>query len=336
MTPFLWTASGIALGVAVLHLALGVRRPFERTYLSFACIMGSAAVFLYVRAELYSATTLAAVVDAQRRLMSVINVSFACMFVFVPAYTRVRIPGIAQLAYWAVLCALFVVNLRAPYSIWFSSEPQLVRSTFRGEPYTAVIAPPMGLAQYAYVGFALLSLIVGLAFSVKMFRRGDRQRALTSVIAVVVVLGFAIADVVRDSVGGAWPNVVEFGIVSWGLIMSVQLAYDFRTQRRALGVAISTVEAQSKRLTRILDALHALEQNMHIPLDTLESGVAGLARGSATEDQQLRRIERTVTRLREFARSMPGIRDQRTRRDVKTVTATTTRTGKPPKPEELR
>ena len=144
-----------------------------------------------------------------------------------------------------MLLGVSLVNLRAPYSIWFSSEPRLVRSTFRGEPYTAVVAPPMGLVQHAYLGFLMATVIVALVFSMKMFRCGDRQRAVTFTFSLVVVLGFSIADAVRDSIGGAWPNVVEFGIVSWGLIMSVQLAYDFRTQRRALGAVSSGRQERS-------------------------------------------------------------------------------------------
>ena len=60
-----------------------------------------------------------------------------------------------------------------------------------------------------------------------------------------------------------------------------------------------------------LDALHALENNMRIPLDALEAGVAKLARGSEAEDVQLRRLERAITRLRELERSIP---DTSTRR----------------------
>lgn len=63
----------------------------------------------------------------------------------------------------------------------------------------------------------------------------------------------------------------------------------------------------------ITEALHALEQNMHVPLEVLESGVAGLAHGTQIEDLQLRRVERTVARLREFARSMPDLSRQRSR-----------------------
>jgi len=316
MTPFLWTGFGIALGVAVLHLALGARRPFERTYLSFAGIMTAVAVFQYLRAGFYVVTTVDDAVAIQRQLMTTIHVSFAFAFVFVPAYTRVRIPRLALVAYWVALLTVSLVNLRAPYSIWFSSAPHLVPSTFRGESYTAVVAPPMGIVQYAYLGFLSASVLAAFVFTVKMYRRGDKQRALTFAIALVVVMAFASVDAVRDSIGGAWPNVVAFGIVSWGLIMSVQLAYDFRTQRRALGAAIITVEGQSKRLSEIVDALRTLEQNMHIPLGTLESGVAGLARSSRTEDHELRRIERSVARLRELAGTMPDLRTRRRLRSL--------------------
>jgi hypothetical protein len=46
---------------------------------------------------------------------------------------------------------------------------------------------------------------------------------------------------------------------------------------------------------------------MHVPLYTLETGVVDLARTGAPDDAQLRLLERAVTRLREFASSMPDL-----------------------------
>jgi hypothetical protein len=307
MTSVLWTAIGMSLGAVVLHVALGLRRPISRTYLSFACVMSAVVVFLYLQWTLYGATTVEVAVDAKRHQVTVMELSLAAMFVFVPAYTRIRVPRPMVVVYWSVLAVLFVANFLTPDGLWFSGAPQLVPSTFRGESYTNVIAPPMGAPQLAFASFAISCVFVGLGFAVAMFRRGDRQRAVTFAIALVVVLGHAIVDLIRDNVGGSWPYVVEFGVVTFGLIMSVQLAHDFRAQTRSLGQAIAQVEKQARLLGRMLDALHILEQNMDVPLYTLETGVVDLARTTTTEDAQLRRLERAVTRLRAFSRAMPDI-----------------------------
>jgi hypothetical protein len=306
MTPVLWTAIGLSIGAIVLHSALGLRRPLERTYLSFALIMGCVAVFLYLQWQLYRAITSDAVVETKRLQVSVVNVFLGSLFVFVPAYTKVRIPRRVMIALWATLGVMFAANLFARYGVWYAGEPELAPSTFRGEPYTTVIAQPMGALQLAYSGFFTAFLILSLGCAVKVFRRGERRRGLTFGIAVALVLAHGLLDVVRDNVGGAWPYVAEYGVVTWGLIMSVQLALDFRAQTQSLANAIAHVEAQSHRLTAMLDALHRLELDIQAPLDTLERGVMTL--GDGAQDDELRRVERSIVRLRELASSMPDIK----------------------------
>jgi hypothetical protein len=307
MTAVLWTAIGMSVGAVVLHTALGIRRPIDRTHLSFACIMAAVAAFLYLQWELYAATTVRDAVNIKHRQVTILNLSLAGMFVFLPAYTRVHVPRPMMATYWTILVALFLANFYAPYGLWFSGEPQLVSSRFLGEPYTTVIAPPMGLPQLAFASFVISSIVVALGFAAAMFYRGDRQRAVTFAIALVLVLGHGLTDVVRDNVGGSWPYIAEFGVVTWGLIMSVQLAHEFRKQTRTLATAIAQVEDQATRLNAMLDALDALEQNMSVPLGRLETGIPGLARDTAADESQLRRLERAVTRLREFARTMPDL-----------------------------
>lgn len=308
MTPVLWSAIGMAIGAVVLHTALGLQRPFDRTYLSFACLMMLVAVFLYLQWQLYRATSSAVAVDLKQNQVTVVNLFIGCMFVFVPAYSRVRLPRVVTAALWCGLAIVFVANLWLPYGLWFSGQPMLVPSTFRGEPYTTVITPPMGASQLAYAFFVTGYMIVALVCTAKMYRRGERERAATFAFALTLVVTFAALDVIRDNVGGSWPYMVEYGVVSWALIVSVQLARDFRENTQALGEAIVYVDTQARQLTAMLESLGELEHNMHRPLDTLESGVVELARETTSVDPQLRRVERAVTRLKDLARSMPEIR----------------------------
>lgn len=305
MTALLWTAIGMTVGAAILHATLGLCRPFERTYLSFACIMALLALFLFFQWEFYRATTSAAAVMATRRQVTVVVGFLACMLVFVPSYTKVRIPRPLMAVFWALLAVLFIANLLAPYGLWYSALPELVRSQFRGEPYNTVIARPMGAPQYAFTLYFTSLLVVSMVCAVKVYRRGERQRGLTFAVALGVILVHSLVDVVRDSIGASWPYVAEFGVVTWALIMSVQLARDFRTQAQTLGHAIMHVEAQAARLESILSSLRALEQNMDAPLHTLEAGLATLSATTASDDGQLPRMRRAVTRLRDVANSMP-------------------------------
>lgn len=304
MTVLLWAAIGITIGAAVLHATLGMRRPVDRAHLAFACMMAFLAVHYYFGLDLYRASTVDVAVEAVRRQVLAVLGCHACLLLFVPAYTRVRIGRLLMTGYWGGLAILLAVNLWAPYGLWFSSQPELVRSTLRGEPYHSIVAPPMSLVQHAYALYFASFLIVALACARSVFRRGERRRGATFGVAVALILVSNGVDFVRDSVGGSWPYVAELGFVAWALIMSVQLARDFRAEAESLGNAIVAVEAQAKRLRSMLDALHALEQNMVAPIEKLETGVAALT--AATREGELpHRLRRAVTRLREVARSMP-------------------------------
>lgn len=307
MTSLLWAAFGMTIGAALLHGALGLRSPLDRTYLSFACLMAALAAFLVLESDLYRATDVEAAVEAVRRRVVAALLANACFFVFLPSYTRAHLPRWLMPAYWLALLALFVVNLLAPYGLWFSARPELHLELFRGEIYSSVIAPPMALPQIAYVVFFVSQPVVAFACAFSMFRRGERQRALTFGAAVLVVGVHMVADFVRDAVGGSWPYLAEYGFVTWGLIMSVQLALDYRSQADRLSGAIAHVEAQSERLTSILHALRSLERNMDAPLETLQAGVSGLPCQTTLEQDQLERLIRAVGRLREFSESMPDL-----------------------------
>lgn len=308
MTAILWSAIGMAIGAVVLHTALGLQRPLDRTYLSFACLMVLVVVFLFFQWELYRTSSSVVAVHLKQHQVTVVNVFIGCMFVFVPAYSKVQLPRLLNAVLWGALAVVFVANALLPYGLWFSGEPTLIPSTFRGEPYTVVIAPPMGVPQLAYAFFVTSYMIVALLCAGKMYRRGQRQRAVTFAVALTLVIVYAVIDIIRDNVGGTWPYVVEYGIVSWALIISVQLARDFRGNTQTLARAIEHVEAQARHLTAMLESLRALEHDMKRPLQTLESGVVVLAEATTAVDPQLRRVERSVTRLKELARSMPEIR----------------------------
>lgn len=296
MTALVWIAFGMAFGSAVLYGTLALRRPVDRTYLSFACAMAAVTAFLYFEHELYSASTVHEAIEAVRRREVMAHAVIATLLVFLPAYTQTRIPRRVAAAYWLALAALFVANLLSPYSIWFAVEPALVRTSFLGAEYSSLVAPPFSVLQYAYTFYQLSLFVLAVALAVPQVRRGERQRGIALLISAVVLLAHDAIDIVRNLVGGTWPLVVELGFASWGLIMTVQLALDFRAQTFRLANAISHADAQATRLTAILDAMAALERDIHAPLDTLQTGLDSFA-----QDVELARLRRAVMRLRELA-----------------------------------
>lgn len=304
MIGLVWTACGMAISSAVLHGVLGLRRPIHLTYLALACMMAWIAVFLALQAEFYRATTSEAVVEIERLQVISAHGLIGCFLVFVPSYTGVRLPRWLMAAYGCGLVALAVTNLVAPYGLWFSAEPELVRQKLWGEHYTAFVPPPMRLPQYAYALYYFSLMGVAFVCAMKMFRRGQRRRGAVFAFALGVVFALAIVDLVRESIGASWPHVAAYGIVTFGLIMSIMLARDFRIQADVLTAAIARVEEQAQRQETILAALRALQDDLHVPADILEAGMAALTTASPTEQVRLRRLLRAVLRLRELGSSV--------------------------------
>lgn len=310
MTPLLWAAFGMTIGAAVLHVALGLARPLDRAYLSFAGIMALLAAYIYFEWELYHATTSEQAVESMRREVIAAHGFLAGILVFVPAYTRTQIPRWLMAAYWGGLALLFVANLVAPYGVWFSAEPELVPSTFRGEPYSVVVAPPLTGLQYVHTLYVMSLFVLTFACAVDVIRRGERQRGATLAVGLVVVVAQHVADVVRDAVAGSWPYLAEFGLVTWGLIMSIQLAIDFRVNQVRLRATLDRVEQHAAELARMVDASLFVRDKLNTPLQTLELGLAMCTASGIEEEETLAQLRHEVMELSKRSRGVELASDQ--------------------------
>jgi hypothetical protein len=311
MTTLLWAAFGMTVGAGVLHAALGLTRPLDRTYLWFAAIMLFLAGYLYFEWQMYRATTSAEAVEAVRHQLVAAHGFLAFILVFVPAYTRVRLSQKVMTVFWTGLALLFMANLSAPYGVWFSAAPTLVASTFRGEPYNTIVAPPMSLLQYVHAIFVLGVFALTLRCALDVFRRGERQRGAMLAIALVVVILHHVADLVRDAVGGTWPYVAEFGLVAWGLIMSVQLALDFRVSERRLFAMLSRAEQHAAELAKTVDATLRVRDKLNTPLQTLELGLAVQSADRPEDEETLAELRRAVVELTQLGRAVEQTTNQR-------------------------
>lgn len=298
MTVAVWTALGITFGAAVLYMTIGLRRPYQRTFLSFACLMLALAVYLFCEACLYQATTTEGAIRAQRGQVAAVTAATACILFFIPAYTGVRLPPGLVAAYWAALVISFVANLWLPLSLWYSAPPVLLPRRWAGEMYTTVQVPPLTAVQYAWALIPTSLLVISFGCAWKLFARGERQRGAILALSLLVMLVLALVDIVRDSVGGTWPYVAEYGLVSLALIMSVQLAYDYRSQAAMLVRVIASVNAHAAELSALLQSMRTLEHNMEGPLRVLETGIDRLGHDHHAP------LKRAVARLQELRQSI--------------------------------
>ncbi len=303
MTGMLWASLGLSMGAAILYASLALRRPIDLTYLAFAGMMALLAVFLYFETVLAGADTLDAATTAVRRQVFAAHGFCACALVFIPAYAGVRPPRWLMVVLAGVLAVFFVENLIAPYGLSFNGRPALLRGHLFGRRYTTLAAQPMSTLQVAYASYMLALQAISLGLTVVLFRRGKTQRATALAISLVLIGVANGADILRDVKGASWPYVGEYGLVALALIMSVQLAREFRMKTESLAIAIQEVTRQAEQLAAILGALRTLEDSMLASVATLEAGMARLA-ARAGDTADLARLGRAVTRLREVSRAM--------------------------------
>jgi hypothetical protein len=304
LTGLLWVAFGMTAGAAALYGALGLTRPLDRTYLSFACIMALLCTYLYFELELYRATTSDAAVEAMRHQLIAAHGFVAGILVFVPSYTKVQVPRWVLAAFWAGLALLFVANLWAPYGVWFSSEPEITRATFRGEPYSVAIAPSLGPVQYVHTLYVVCLFVLAFTCALVMVRRGGRQRGLMLAIALTIAVVEHLLDVVRDAVDGSWPYVAEFGLVTWGLIMSIQLAIDFRNNQLELQATLRRAEQHAADLARMVAASVLVRDKLNTPLQILELDIAMCTPTGPDDERTLGDIRRAITELTMLGRNV--------------------------------
>lgn len=274
MSGPLWAAFGISLGAAILNGVLGLTRPLSRTYLSFAWIMAFVAAYLYLENVLYAGASSSESVEIIRLEVLAAHGFLAGIIVFVPAYTHVRWPRWLRGAAWTLLGVFFFINLVSAYGVWFSGPPLVVPSTFLDEIYFAVVAPSIGPLQYAHAAYVVGIGVIAIACAGKVILRGERQRGVAMVLSLALVVLHHVADVVRDEIGASWPYVAEFGLVSWGVIMTIQLAIDYREVEDGLRSALARVEEQTAELTDAIDLTVHVRDRLNTPLQTLELGLA--------------------------------------------------------------
>jgi len=304
MTAALWAAFGMTIGAAVLHAALGLPRPRDRTHLSFACIMVMLAAYVLFDGKLYRSTTSEAAVETVRNHVIAGHGLIAFVLVFVPAYTHIRIPRWLAVAYGVGLSALFIINIVAPLGIWYSAEPHLVVSTSGGVTSTAVVAPPPSVLQYVHALYVLAVFALTFSCALMQVRRGERRRGSMLAIALVVAILLHVVDVIRDAVGGAWPYIDEFGLVTWGLIMSVQLAIDYRIATQRLRATLTTSEQRAAELARTAEAALHVRDKLNTPLQTLELSLAVRTPRTSEDEQTLVELRRAVIQLSELSRTV--------------------------------
>jgi hypothetical protein len=116
-----------------------------------------------------------------------------------------------------------------------------------------------------------------------LFRRGRRRKGAILALGGSLVLTTVATDLLRNVFAWSWPYVGGFGVIGFSLLLSMELAIDFRDYER--------------RLTEWVAAATILRDQLNTPLQTLRFGLETLPTSSATERARIDRLQRAVTRL---------------------------------------
>lgn len=304
MPEALWAAFGMTVGTAVLYLALGFPRPVDRTNFSFACIMVMLAAYAFFEAEMDQLTSRSMAVETVRKQVMTAHGLIAGLLVFVPSYTHVRLPRWLIASYVVGLAAMFIANLVAPYGIWFSAEPGLEVWTAGGVRHAEIFPPPPSALQLVHALYVVSVFALTFTCAVKQVRRGERRRGLILAVSLSIVILQHLVDVFREAVGGTWPYSDELGFVVWSLIMSVQLAIDYRISSQQLRATLSAAERHATELARTAEAALHVRDKLNTPLQTLELTLATREPHTEEDQETLDELRGAVTEISSLSRAV--------------------------------
>jgi hypothetical protein len=280
-------AAGVALSSSVAHCALGIQRPRSATHLTFAALMLFIFPFQLVSARLYTTRSPAEAV-AMARLGVVLAIAIVVLFaLFVKKYTHAKIPPWIAGAYVAANVAWLLYDLLSPWGLLFATQPVTVIVP-RGEPAVVFVRTPgIGLV---WQGFNAVTIVWGILAGLRVARAGRRRAGIALVIGSSCVLITVFFDIIKGVFAKDWPYVAGFGVAVLALVLSAQLAANFR--------------ANEKRLADMVAAALVLSDLLNTPLQTLEFGLETLRAESMDERARVLRLKRAVAKLADVGRHL--------------------------------
>jgi hypothetical protein len=276
-------ASGVSLSSAVTHVALGLRRPVQPTHLLFALLMLLISPFQLVLASFHAARSPESVVTLGRYGVVLGILAITVFAVFAREYTQARVPRGVAYAFLAINALWLVYDLIAPRGLLFTSSvvPASTGTTSGG--FTRV---PVGPVELLWHAFNTATVLWGVVGGWRMVLSGRRSQGLALALGMTAFLATVLIDAVRDALGRDWVYLGGYGAMVMAVLLSAQLAWDFREGER--------------RLSRLARESMRIRDELNTPLQTLHIGLELAAtRGSVEPDRLeiLRRALNTLTRL---------------------------------------
>jgi hypothetical protein len=113
-----------------------------------------------------------------------------------------------------------------------------------------------------------------------------------------------LLDLAHDFMSGLWPYPSTYASLSLSVVMSVQLAVDFRLKDRELTTTLERSEEHAAKLAHMLQTSLELRDKLNTPLQTLEMGLALRARRSPGDAAIVTPLLQQVSRLIKLSRAI--------------------------------
>ncbi|MFC1657487.1 sigma-54 interaction domain-containing protein [Candidatus Moduliflexota bacterium] len=216
----------LCLTLGLLHLLISFRKEDSRADSLFSLMAIGVAAGLYIDTWMYRATLVSEFNTAFKIHISFDVLLWISMIWFIAAYTgTARRPLLAA----STLCyaAAAVINILSPYGILYGEITGLETMTLPwGESVVYAVGSLNPLRYVADAGWILLIVLSGDS-CVRLYRRGERGRALTlgSALFLVLIVAYLYGTLMDLGILGP-PNLVPFTFLALLLIMSASLTGD--------------------------------------------------------------------------------------------------------------
>jgi hypothetical protein len=310
LTFLLWAGFGIALASALLHGAIGLRRPLAWTHLSFGALAIFLCGYLIGQKQEYAAHLPQALVSIERRQFLVSAGLLAALAWFTSEYTGIRVRRAIVLGFHGVIALFAIADLVTPYGGFLGSMPRLATEPTFGHEQVTIYTASLGPLQIGWLSLVGLFLMVAIGMGTALARRGELRRGIVLVCALSLMIVFPVVDVARDAVRGHWPHFGALGVVGLALIMSIDLAVDFRAKEDALELAFVELQRRNEKIGRMLESSQALRDQLNTPLQTLELEFDKLVQPAPHPAPRPARVRRALDRLTDLSRRLQRASDE--------------------------
>lgn len=286
MSALLWGGCGAACASCVMYLALGISRPLELKHVAFASAMFLISCLFALQHIFYFSENLALKIELVRWEIVIAILFFASFGWFLSLYTQWHPSHWMKALGGGYMAIALIYNQVSPYSLYFVSQPQIAHGVGLGGEKLLFLDAPVNLFMLSFVAFEFLIIAGGLYLVVK--RKPSKKCMLA---ALTIGLASVLADFIHDAVGGTWPYTAEFSAALMALLMSLELAFDFRRKE--------------DRLARAMDRTIQIRDQLNTPLQSLIFGLDLLATDSPQHHKDLiDRLKVSVARLEVLGRGL--------------------------------